>query len=77
MRSKSVTLYPRSAADAVVVGDSPYDMQAAKTLGIATIGFGCGGFPDAVLIEAGCDALYDGPEDLLRRFDASPFKASR
>lgn len=66
-----------TAANAVVIGDSPYDMEAAKALGLATIGFRCGGFPDAVLIEAGCDALFDGPEDLLRRFDASPFKASR
>lgn len=66
-----------TAAEAVMVGDSPYDMRAAKTLGIATIGFRCGGFPDAVLIDAGCDTLFDGPEDLLRRFDASPFKAAR
>lgn len=66
-----------TAADAVVIGDSPYDMRAAKTLGIATIGFRTGGFPDAMLIEAGSDVLYDGPEDLLRRFDVSPLKAAR
>ena len=60
-----------SAAQAVVVGDSPYDMRAAKALGIATIGFRSGGFADDVLRQAGCDALYDDAADLLARFDRS------
>jgi HAD superfamily hydrolase (TIGR01509 family) len=59
----------------VVVGDSPWDMKAAARLGIASIGFRCGGFADADLLGAGASALYDGPEDLLRRLDASPFAA--
>lgn len=58
-----------SAADAVLVGDSPYDMEAAKVLGIRTIGLRCGGFADGLLRDAGCDALYDDPADLLARFD--------
>ena len=60
-----------SAAQAVVVGDSPYDMQAAVALGIDTIGFRCGGFPDDVLLAAGCDELYDDAADLLARFHGS------
>lgn len=60
-----------SAREAVVVGDSPYDMQAAKALGLATIGVRCGGFADDALIEAGCDQLFDDPADLLKSFDAS------
>lgn len=58
-------------AETVVVGDSPYDMQAAKALGIATIGLRCGGFADDVLIAAGCDRLFDDPADLLARFEES------
>lgn len=60
---------------AVVVGDSPYDMQAAKALGVRTIGLRCGGFSDEVLTSAGCDILFDDPADLLRRFGESPFSA--
>ena len=56
---------------AVVVGDSPFDVEAAKKLGLRVIGFRSGGFPDDVLLQAGADALYDGVEDLLRGFDAS------
>jgi len=56
---------------ALVVGDSPYDMQAAKTLGMQTIAVRCGGFSDDVLRDAGADALYDDPSDLLARFDTS------
>jgi len=56
---------------AVVVGDSPFDVLAAKKLGLRVIGFRSGGFPDEALLEAGADALYDGVEDLLRGFEAS------
>lgn len=59
------------AEEAVIVGDSPYDMQAAKAIGLRTIGVRCGGFADAALREAGADALFDDPADLLARFDVS------
>jgi len=61
-----------TAADAIAVGDSPYDAEAAANAGIRAIGFRCGGFPEDALREAGCIAIYDGPEDLLRHFDRSP-----
>ena len=62
---------PLGPDEVVVVGDSPFDVRAAKKLGIRVIGFRSGGFPDDVLREAGADALYDGPEDLLRRYESS------
>ena len=37
-----------------------------------TIGFLCGGFPEAELLAAGCIALYRDPVDLLERYDESP-----
>jgi HAD superfamily hydrolase (TIGR01509 family) len=58
--------------DAIVVGDSPYDAEAAKRAGLRTVGVRCGGFPEAALREAGCIAIYDGPQDLLRHYDESP-----
>lgn len=59
------------AGEAIVVGDSPYDMLAAGALGIDTIGFRCGGFADDVLVEAGCGELYDDASALLARFESS------
>ncbi len=61
-----------SAADAVVIGDSPYDAQAAGKLGLRAAGVLCGGFPEAVLRAAGFVALYRDPADLLDRYDTSP-----
>jgi phosphoglycolate phosphatase-like HAD superfamily hydrolase len=56
-------------AEALVVGDSVWDMKAAGGTGVGAIGFRCGGFPDEALIEAGARALFDGPADLLARYD--------
>jgi len=62
---------PASAAEVLVVGDSPYDVEAACKLGLRTIGFRSGGFPDKALLEAGAAELYDGVGDLLARYDQS------
>lgn len=60
-----------AGADAVAVGDSPYDALAARKAGITTIGMLCGGFTEASLREAGCADVYPGPGALLAQFDAS------
>jgi HAD superfamily hydrolase (TIGR01509 family) len=59
------------AGEAIVVGDSPYDAQAAGKIGLRTIGALCGGFPETDLRAAGCIAIYRDPADLLMRFDQS------
>jgi HAD superfamily hydrolase (TIGR01509 family) len=56
----------------IVVGDSPHDAEAAGKAHLCTIGVLCGGFPEATLREAGCIAIYEGPEDLLNRYEDSP-----
>ena len=53
----------------LVIGDSPYDAQAAAQLGLRTIGVLCGGFPAQRLQDAGCIALYQDPADLLAQYD--------
>ncbi|MEA3003398.1 MAG: hypothetical protein QOH81_2186 [Sphingomonadales bacterium] len=65
-------LAPIAADRVMVVGDSPWDVKAAAKAGLRAIGFRCGGYPDAALIEAGACALYDGPRDLLAYYDDSP-----
>ena len=57
-------------ADVLVIGDTPYDAQAAGKAGLRTIGVLCGGFSEDSLREAGCIAIYDDPADLLARYDA-------
>ena len=63
------------AADCLVVGDSPYDAEAAGKAGTQTVGFLSGGFPEDWLRDAGCIAIYMDPEDLLARYDDSPLSS--
>jgi HAD superfamily hydrolase (TIGR01549 family) len=60
--------------EAIVVGDTPYDAQAAGKIKLRTIGVLCGGFPEAELRAAGCAQIYAGPADLLARYDDSMIK---
>jgi HAD superfamily hydrolase (TIGR01509 family) len=55
--------------EAIVVGDTPYDAQAAGKIDLRTIGVLCGGFPEAELKAAGCIEIYKEPADLLARYD--------
>jgi len=58
----------------VMIGDTPYDVEAASRAGVRAIAFRCGGWDDARL--RGAVAIYDGPADLLNRFDGSPLARS-
>ena len=61
-----------SAAEAIVIGDTPYDAEAARAAGLKSVGVLSGGFPADALRSAGCIAVYEGPSDLLRSYDHSP-----
>jgi HAD superfamily hydrolase (TIGR01509 family) len=61
--------------EAVMIGDTPYDVEAAARAGVATIAFRCGGWNDHSLRDA--IAIYDGPWDLLARLDSSPIAGKR
>ena len=63
---------PIAPTEAMVVGDSVYDAQAAARAGIAAIGLLCGGTPEARLRAAGFVAVYRDPEDLLLHYAQSP-----
>lgn len=54
--------------DMIVVGDTPYDAEAAHKAGLRTIGVLCGGFAEADLKKAGCVAIYRDPQHLLDAF---------
>jgi HAD superfamily hydrolase (TIGR01549 family) len=60
------------AHEVIVIGDTPYDAQAAAKAGIKTIGVLSGGFAEQDLRQAGCIAIYKDPADLLANYDTSP-----
>jgi HAD superfamily hydrolase (TIGR01509 family) len=57
--------------DAVAIGDTPYDAEAAGKAGVRTIGVLCGGFTESELRKAGCAEIYVGPAALLACFEHS------
>lgn len=65
------TLGNPSAAETIVIGDTPYDAIAAGKINLKTIGVLCGGFPEKTLRDAGCAEIYENPADLLARYDRS------
>ena len=58
-----------AAHEAVVVGDTPYDMEAALKAEIAPVGVLCGGFDPGLLRGSGAQALFAGPWALPPRID--------
>ena len=57
--------------EVIVVGDTPYDAEAAGKITLTTIGVLCGGFAEAELRAAGCVQIYKDPADLLEHYDDS------
>ncbi|GAA3699241.1 HAD family hydrolase [Sphingomonas cynarae] len=58
--------------EVIVVGDTPYDLEAAAKCGIAAVAVRSGGFADDALTRAGAVAIYDDVAALLRDYDRSP-----
>ncbi len=58
-------------APSVVVGDSVYDVEAAKNAGMPAIVVRSGGFGDDELRDAGAVGIYDTPADLTAELDAT------
>lgn len=67
---------PGIAADEViVVGDTPYDVEAARRCGISTVAVRSGKVSDEMLQEAGAVAIYDDVSALLADYGKSPLFA--
>jgi HAD superfamily hydrolase (TIGR01509 family) len=63
------------AAELVMIGDTPFDIEAATKAGVPSIALRSGGWRDAEL--AGALAIYDDVADLLAHYDASPLARGR
>ncbi len=59
--------HPDPAA-VVVIGDTPYDAEAAAKAKVRSIGVLCGGWPEQELLRAGCSMVIRDPADLLARY---------
>ena len=53
----------------VMIGDTPYDIEAATKARVRAIAFRSGGWADEAL--KGAVEIYDGPADLLMHYDTS------
>ena len=58
-------------AAAIVVGDTPYDIEAARRADLGAIAFRSGGWADRELADA--IAIYDGPREMLADYDSRPW----
>jgi beta-phosphoglucomutase-like phosphatase (HAD superfamily) len=59
-------------SEAVAIGDTPYDIEAAKKIDLATIALLSGGFREEDLRDAGAIAIFRDPADLLDHYYQSP-----
>lgn len=59
-----------SAERAVLIGDTPYDVQAAARAGVACIGVRCGGWSTSGL--DGAVAVFADVAEILARLDEPP-----
>ena len=59
--------------DAVMVGDTPWDIEAARKAGLATVTVITGGFSEQELRDAGAAAVYDSLTELRGHLDEPPF----
>ncbi len=61
-----------AADEAIVVGDSPYDVIAAKRITLPTVALLCGGFSEDELRAAGAITIFRDPAELLDNYARSP-----
>lgn len=60
-----------SPNEAVVIGDTRFDVEAAEKLGLRTIALLCGGTDEQTLRKAGAAEIYRDPADLLAQYETS------
>ena len=63
-----------SAADAVMIGDTPWDAQAAGRAGVRTLAVLTGGFAEAELTEAGVERVFESVAELRSELQHTPLR---
>jgi HAD superfamily hydrolase (TIGR01549 family) len=67
-----VALQKADTDDAVMVGDTPWDIEAARNAGVETVTVLTGGFSEAELREAGAVAVFDSIVALREGIPSTP-----
>jgi phosphoglycolate phosphatase-like HAD superfamily hydrolase len=60
--------------DAAMVGDTPWDVEAARKIGVPTLAVRTGGFGVDELEEAGAAAVFESVVELCQRLDQTPLR---
>jgi HAD superfamily hydrolase (TIGR01509 family) len=64
-------------AQALALGDTPYDAEAAGKASVWTVGVTTGGWSEKDLLDAGCIEVWKDVGELLDNFDRSAFMRNR
>lgn len=59
---------------AVMIGDTPWDVEAAARADLKTLGVLTGGFSEAELRDAGAVDVFESPAALRERLDSTPLR---
>ena len=59
--------------EAVMVGDTPWDIEAARKAGLETVTVITGGFSEQELRDAGAAAVFESLDEVRRHLDEPPF----
>ena len=73
----SAALDKLDARDGVMIGDTPWDVEAAAKLDVSTIAVLTGGFSEAELRDAGAIAVFDSIQELREQIDQTPLQPDR
>jgi phosphoglycolate phosphatase-like HAD superfamily hydrolase len=71
----AIALSGLEAPDLVMIGDTPYDVEAATRAGVRIVGVRSGGWDDASL--AGAIAVYQDVGALLAEYEKSIFQVGK
>jgi HAD superfamily hydrolase (TIGR01509 family) len=63
--------------DAVMVGDSTWDCEAARRAGLATVAVLTGGFSEQELLDAGAAVVFESMQELRKGLDETPLGQRR
>jgi HAD superfamily hydrolase (TIGR01509 family) len=69
-----VALDKAGGGEAVLVGDSTWDCEAARRAGIETVAVLTGGFSEQELRDAGALMVFDSIDELRRALDETPLR---
>ena len=70
----NAALEKAGSRDAVMVGDTPWDIEAARKAGLETVCVITGGFSEQELREAGAAAVFESVDDLRQNLNETPLR---